>query len=63
MVDKLGVAMRAALKEQAIAVRFAELGGDIVPESKQTTEGLRSWLQTETDRYGPMIRKAGAYAD
>ena len=42
---------------------MTELGAEIVPDAKLTTEGLRSWLQTETDRYGPMIRTAGAYAD
>jgi hypothetical protein len=43
--------------------RMTELGAEIVPDAKLTSEGLRSWLQAETDRYGPMIRKAGAYAD
>ena len=39
------------------------LDAEIVPDAKLTTDGLRSSLQAETDRCGPMIGKAGAYAD
>ena len=63
VVDKFGVALRTALKDPAVAVRFSELGGDIVPEAKQTTEGLKSWLQPEIDKWGALIRAAGQYAD
>jgi tripartite-type tricarboxylate transporter receptor subunit TctC len=63
VIDKFGGALRTALKDPAIAVRFAELGGDIVPEAKQTPEGLRSWLKPEIDKWGALIRAAGQYAD
>jgi tripartite-type tricarboxylate transporter receptor subunit TctC len=63
VVDKFGSALRTALKDQAVAVRFSELGGDIVPEAKQTTEGLKTWLQPEIDKWGALIRAAGTYAD
>ncbi len=62
-VDRFGTALRAALKDPAVAQRFSELGGDIVPEGKQTTEGLKSWLQPEIDKWGALIRAAGTYAD
>ena len=62
-VEKFGEALRAALKDPAVAARLAELGGDIVPEAKQTTEGLRSWLKPEIDKWGALIRAAGQYAD
>jgi hypothetical protein len=42
---------------------MTELGAEIVADAKLTSEGLRTWLQAETDRYAPMIKKAGAYAD
>lgn len=35
----------------------------IVPESKQTPAGLRDWLRSEIDKWQPVIRKAGVYAD
>src|SRR5262245_36665285 len=63
VVERLGVALRAALKDSAVAVRFTELGGDIVPEGKQTSDGLRTWLQPEIEKWGALIRAAGQYAD
>jgi tripartite-type tricarboxylate transporter receptor subunit TctC len=61
--DRLNEALRASLKDPAVAGRFAELGAQIVPESKQTPAGLRDWLKSEIDKWGPIIRKAGTYAD
>lgn len=63
VVERLNLAVRAALKDPAFQQRMKELGAEIVPESKQTPEGLRSWLKSETDRMAPVIRAAGAYAD
>jgi tripartite-type tricarboxylate transporter receptor subunit TctC len=62
-LDKLNAALRAALKDPTVASRFAELGAQVVPESKQTPEALRTWLKSEIDKWGPAIRKAGTYAD
>ena len=63
VLDKVNAAVRGALKDPVVQQRMAELGAEIVPEAKQTPEGLRSWLKAETDRYGTMIRQAGVYAD
>jgi tripartite-type tricarboxylate transporter receptor subunit TctC len=62
-LDKLNEALRAALKDPLVASRFADLGAQIVPESKQTPAGLHDWLKSEIDKWGPIIRKAGTYAD
>jgi tripartite-type tricarboxylate transporter receptor subunit TctC len=62
-VDKLNVALRAALKDPAVVARMTDLAADIVPESKQTPEGLRVWLQQEIEKWGPVIRSAGVFAD
>lgn len=62
-IDKVNAAVRAALKDPTVMQRMSELGAEIVPEAKLTPEGLRSWLKTEVDRYGPVIRAAGVYAD
>ncbi|WP_280151406.1 tripartite tricarboxylate transporter substrate-binding protein [Piscinibacter sp. XHJ-5] len=63
VIDKVNAAVRAALKDPTVIQRMSELGGEIVPESKQTPEALRGWLKTEVDRWGPVIRAAGVYAD
>jgi tripartite-type tricarboxylate transporter receptor subunit TctC len=62
-IDKLGEALRAALKDPTVAARLAELGGDIVPDAKQTPDGLRTWLRPEIEKWGALIRAAGQYAD
>ncbi|TWG87035.1 tripartite-type tricarboxylate transporter receptor subunit TctC [Cupriavidus gilardii J11] len=63
VVAKLTEALQAALKDPAVSKRLDELGAEIVPVAKQTPEGLRSWLRQESDKWQPMLRKAGAVAD
>ena len=63
VLAKLNAAMRAALKDPEVTRRFAELGAEIVPEAKQTPEGLQTWLKSEINRLGPLIRAAGKFAD
>lgn len=62
-LDKLNGALRSALKDPEVSKRFAELGAQIVSEDKQTPAGLRDWLKAEIDKWVPLIRKAGVYAD
>lgn len=63
VVDRFNQALRAALKDPGVSGRLAELGAQIVPEAQQTSTGLRDWLKSEIDKWGPVIRKAGVYAD
>jgi tripartite-type tricarboxylate transporter receptor subunit TctC len=62
-IGKVNNALRIALKDPATVAKLKELGAEIVPESKQTSEGLRAWLQSEIDKWQPVIRAAGVYAD
>ncbi len=61
--EKFAGALRAALKDPGVVQRMTELGAEFVPDSKLTPEGLRSWLKQETERWGPVIKGAGVYAD
>ena len=61
--EKFNLAVRAALKDPMVMARMAELGAEIVPDAKLTPDGLRTWLKQETERWGPVIRAAGVYAD
>lgn len=63
VVDRLGTALREALKDPNVKARFAELGTEPVPAEKATPEGLRTHLKAEIDKWGPIYKKAGAYAD
>ena len=63
VMAKMNAAVRTALKDPEVTRRFAELGAEIVPESKQSAEGLQNWLKSEINRLGPLIRAAGKFAD
>jgi tripartite-type tricarboxylate transporter receptor subunit TctC len=63
VLAKLNAAVRAALKDPDVTKRFSELGVEIVPEAKQTPDGLQNWLKAEINRLGPLIRAAGKFAD
>lgn len=63
VLAKMNAALRVSLKDAEVMRRFAELGAEIVPESKQTSAGLQTWLKSEIDRLGPLIRAAGKFAD
>jgi len=46
-----------------VAKQLADLGAEVVPDAKQTPEGLKTWLAQETARYAPVIKAAGQFAD
>jgi len=63
VTEKLTSALQAALKDPAVVKRFTDLGAFIVPPEKQTPEGLQRHLKAEIDKWAPIIKKAGVYAD
>jgi tripartite-type tricarboxylate transporter receptor subunit TctC len=63
VVDKLASALQVALKDPAVIERFAGLGTEPVPQNQATPEALRAHLKSEVDKWAPIIKKAGIYAD
>jgi tripartite-type tricarboxylate transporter receptor subunit TctC len=63
VLDKLVAALQAAVQEQTFKVRLADLGAEPVSKDKATPESLRNHLKAEIDKWGPIIKKAGQYAD
>jgi tripartite-type tricarboxylate transporter receptor subunit TctC len=63
VIDKINVALRAALQDPMVVQRMAELSSDIPPSDKITPAGLKSHLEAELAKWGPVIKKAGIYAD
>lgn len=63
VLDKLNAALRAALQDPAVKQRLADLSSDIVTMDKATPAGLKTHLEAEIAKWGPVIRKAGIYAD
>jgi tripartite-type tricarboxylate transporter receptor subunit TctC len=62
-LDRLVPALQAAVQDPAFKSRLAELGAEPVPLSKATPESLRTLLKSEIDKWTPIIRKSGVYAD
>ena len=52
-----------ALKDKVVKERFADLGTEPVAEKRATPEALRAHLKAEIDKWSPIIKKAGVYAD
>ncbi len=63
VTDKLNASLQAALKEPAFKDAMDKLGAIIVPPAKQTPDGLKTFLKAEIDKWTPIIKKAGQYAD
>jgi tripartite-type tricarboxylate transporter receptor subunit TctC len=63
VIDRLTKALQAAIKDPTVKQRFADLGAEAVEEKRATPEALRAHLKAEIDRWGPIIKKAGVYAD
>ncbi|MBV9192110.1 MAG: tripartite tricarboxylate transporter substrate binding protein BugD [Betaproteobacteria bacterium] len=62
-IDKLVPALQAAVQDPAFKGRLAELGAEPVAVAKATPDSLRTLLKSEIDKWIPIIRKTGVYAD
>ena len=63
VIDKLVNSLHLALKDENVKQRFAELGTEPVAENRATPATLGSHLKAEIEKWTPIIRKAGVYAD
>ena len=63
VLDKLVAALQAAVQAPAYRARLAELGAVPVPTAKATPASLGALLKSEVDKWTPIIRKTGVYAD
>jgi len=63
VIETLTKALQVALKDATVKQRFNDLGTEPIAEKRATPEALRTQLKTETDRWSPIIKKAGVYAD
>jgi tripartite-type tricarboxylate transporter receptor subunit TctC len=62
-VDKLVAAMQEASKDPGFRTRMSELGATVYPVEQITPAALASHLKSEIEKWGPVIKKAGIYAD
>lgn len=62
-LDKLNAALNAALKDPEVIKRFEALGTGPVTADKATAAYHAKFLQSQIDLWGPIIKKAGTFAD
>ena len=63
VLDKLVAALQATLKDDTVKHRFADLGATTYPPEQATPTALQTHLKSEIDKWAPLIKKAGVYAD
>jgi tripartite-type tricarboxylate transporter receptor subunit TctC len=62
-LDRLVAALQTAVQAPAFRSRLADLGAEPVPPAKATPASLGALLKSEVDKWAPIIRKTGVYAD
>jgi tripartite-type tricarboxylate transporter receptor subunit TctC len=63
IIDKLAAALQTALKDPNVVSKFGELGTEPVAQNRATPAALRAHVKAEIDKWSPIIKKAGVYAD
>ena len=63
VVDRLNAALQEAIKDPDFKANLAKLGAEPVSAERARPEALHKFLQSEIAKWGPIIKKAGQYAD
>jgi tripartite-type tricarboxylate transporter receptor subunit TctC len=63
VVDRLVSALQAALKDPTLVQNLAKLATEPVAQNRATPEALQKHLKSEIDRWVPIIKAGGVYAD
>ena len=63
VIDKLVKSLQEALADPAVKQKFTELGAVTYGADRQTPQALQQHLKAEIDKWAPIIKKAGVYAD
>jgi tripartite-type tricarboxylate transporter receptor subunit TctC len=63
VIDKLVAALQQTLKDDGVKQRFADLGATTYAPERATPAALQTHLKSEIDKWAPLIKKAGVYAD
>ena len=62
-IDRLSASLKKALADKNVVERFEQLGTAPVPEGDATQAALKAKLEAEVNRWAPIIKAAGQYAD
>lgn len=59
VVVKVNKAVMAALADETVRKRLANIGQDIFPKDQQTPKALRAFQSAEIEKWWPIVRAAG----
>jgi tripartite-type tricarboxylate transporter receptor subunit TctC len=62
-LDKLNAALVNAMQDPTVKQRLVDLSSDVVSADRMTPAGLKNHLEAEIQKWGPVIKKSGVYAD
>jgi tripartite-type tricarboxylate transporter receptor subunit TctC len=62
-LDKLNAALVNAMQDPTVKQRLLDLSSDVVSADRMTPAGLKTHLEAEIAKWGPVIKKSGIYAD
>jgi tripartite-type tricarboxylate transporter receptor subunit TctC len=62
-LDKLNAALKTALADPEFIKRQEALGAVVVTDSRTSPVDHKKWVAAEIDKWGPVIKAAGQYAD
>lgn len=63
VLDKITAALQTAMQDPMVKQRMVDLSSEIAPMEKMNANGLKTHLEAEIAKWGPVIKKAGIYAD
>ena len=63
IVDKINGALRVALKDPEFVKRQEALGAVIITDARLAGDEHKKFVEAEINKWGPVIKAAGQYAD
>jgi tripartite-type tricarboxylate transporter receptor subunit TctC len=63
VVQKLAKSLQEALRDPELMKRFNDINTDVVPQDQATPQALKAKLDSEVDRWAPIIKATGQFAD
>ncbi|KQW69693.1 tripartite tricarboxylate transporter substrate-binding protein [Methylibium sp. Root1272] len=63
VLDKVNAALKTALKDADFLKREEALGAVVVSDARTNPADHKKWVSSEIDKWGPVIKAAGQYAD
>jgi len=63
IIERINAAVDQAMREETSAKRMADLGADLPPPDQRTPQTLGTLVRSEINKWGPLIKAAGAVGE